>query len=158
MISCTSRCSLNFCRILATSSRTSNNLNLIQSSKFSSDSENKSGLNDPNNPITRTLRILKNDIKSLKYYFKFPLLGSNNKNNTSNKVINKNSFEDDDFDDYMSKYAKPTQFQTHCDVLVIGGGGVGSSIAYWLKKKAREGLNVVVVEKDPTVNYFVFDF
>lgn len=42
-------------------------------------------------------------------------------------------------------------FQTHCDVLIIGGGGVGSSIAYWLKEKARDGLNVVVVEKDDTV-------
>jgi len=45
----------------------------------------------------------------------------------------------------------PDDFQTHCDVLVIGGGGVGSSIAYWLKEKARDGLNVVVVEKDDTV-------
>lgn len=41
-------------------------------------------------------------------------------------------------------------FQSHCDVLIIGGGGIGSSIAHWLKKKAHDGLSVVVVEKDPT--------
>ncbi|XP_030370686.1 FAD-dependent oxidoreductase domain-containing protein 1 [Scaptodrosophila lebanonensis] len=35
-----------------------------------------------------------------------------------------------------------------CDVLIVGGGGMGASAAYWLKSKARERLNVVVVERD----------
>ncbi|XP_050733991.1 FAD-dependent oxidoreductase domain-containing protein 1-like isoform X2 [Eriocheir sinensis] len=39
---------------------------------------------------------------------------------------------------------------SHCDVLVVGGGAVGSSIAYHLKEHARDGLSVVVVEEDPT--------
>ncbi|XP_067113856.1 FAD-dependent oxidoreductase domain-containing protein 1 [Osmerus mordax] len=38
------------------------------------------------------------------------------------------------------------------DIVVVGGGVVGWSIAYWLKKKERlrDGVRVVVVEKDPT--------
>lgn len=38
------------------------------------------------------------------------------------------------------------------DIVIVGGGVVGWSIAYWLKQKelAREGVKVVVVEKDPT--------
>lgn len=43
-----------------------------------------------------------------------------------------------------------TDFDSYCDVLIIGGGAIGSSIAYWLKKKAQKGLHVVVVEKDQT--------
>lgn len=41
---------------------------------------------------------------------------------------------------------------SHCNVLVVGGGAVGSSIAYHLKEHARDGLSVVVVEEDPTVS------
>jgi len=39
-------------------------------------------------------------------------------------------------------------------VLIIGGGAIGSSIAYWLKQKVhREEFSVVVVEKDPSVRF-----
>ena len=39
------------------------------------------------------------------------------------------------------------------DIVIIGGGVIGWSIAYWLKKKerVRDGVKVIVVEKDPTV-------
>lgn len=39
------------------------------------------------------------------------------------------------------------------DIVIVGGGVVGWSIAYWLKKKerVRGALKVVVVEKDLTV-------
>lgn len=42
------------------------------------------------------------------------------------------------------------------DVVIVGGGVVGWSVAYWLKMKARvrDGLRVLVVEKDPTVSLF----
>ncbi|KAK8735257.1 hypothetical protein OTU49_005588, partial [Cherax quadricarinatus] len=37
-----------------------------------------------------------------------------------------------------------------CDVLVVGGGAIGSSIAYHLKERARGDLSVVVIERDTT--------
>uniref|UniRef100_H3BEE6 FAD-dependent oxidoreductase domain-containing protein 1 n=1 Tax=Latimeria chalumnae TaxID=7897 RepID=H3BEE6_LATCH len=38
------------------------------------------------------------------------------------------------------------------DIVIVGGGAVGWSTAYWLKKKerVRDGVRVLVVEKDPT--------
>ncbi|XP_003744531.1 FAD-dependent oxidoreductase domain-containing protein 1 [Galendromus occidentalis] len=36
------------------------------------------------------------------------------------------------------------------DVLIIGGGVIGSSIAYWMMKLVEKGLNIVILEKDPT--------
>lgn len=43
-------------------------------------------------------------------------------------------------------------FPNHCDILVIGGGAIGSSVAYFTKLLGRGTLRVVVVEKDPTVS------
>lgn len=42
------------------------------------------------------------------------------------------------------------------DIVIVGGGVVGWSIAYWLKRKesARDALRVVVVEKDPSVSFY----
>ncbi|XP_066583653.1 FAD-dependent oxidoreductase domain-containing protein 1-like [Prorops nasuta] len=39
-------------------------------------------------------------------------------------------------------------FPERCDVLIVGGGAMGSSVAYWLGKKAYKTLSVVVLEKD----------
>lgn len=40
-----------------------------------------------------------------------------------------------------------------CDVLIIGGGGMGASSAYWLKcKTQQEKLSVLVVERDACVS------
>ncbi|KAL7846440.1 hypothetical protein SRHO_G00214200 [Serrasalmus rhombeus] len=38
------------------------------------------------------------------------------------------------------------------DIVIVGGGVMGWSVAYWLKKKekVRDGVRVLVVEKDPT--------
>lgn len=43
------------------------------------------------------------------------------------------------------------------DIVIVGGGVVGWSIAYWLKQKerAQEAVKVIVVEKDPTVRYLL---
>jgi len=40
-----------------------------------------------------------------------------------------------------------------CDVLIIGGGGMGASSAYWLKSKTqKQKLSVLVVERDSCVS------
>lgn len=83
------------------------------------------------NPLSRTMKILGNDMRKVK---NFILPGKK---------------ASDEADNYLERYRRE-EFQSHCDVLIIGGGGVGSSIAYWLKKRARAGLNVVVAEKDAT--------
>lgn len=84
------------------------------------------------NPVSRTMKILGNDMKKIKKF-----------------ILPKGKTASEDVDNYLERYRRE-DFQSHCDVLIIGGGGVGSSIAYWLKKRARSGLNVVVVEKDST--------
>ena len=54
-----------------------------------------------------------------------------------------------------------------CDVAIVGGGAMGSSVAYFLKKRMPQ-LAVTVVERDPTYtecstglsvgSYVIFDF
>lgn len=90
-------------------------------------------------PFNRTVRILKDDAQKIAN-FVLP----------SKKEIVKPDSELD-IRDFVASENKKTEFQSHCDVLIIGGGGVGASIAYWLKKRAFSGLNVVVLEKDCTV-------
>lgn len=43
----------------------------------------------------------------------------------------------------------------HADIVIIGGGVIGWSVAYWLKRRlmSRDALRVVLVEKDPTVSH-----
>lgn len=48
---------------------------------------------------------------------------------------------------------KPFAYPEHADVVVIGGGFLGLSVAYWLKTRAGEGLSVVVLEKDIAVSF-----
>ncbi|XP_055634547.1 FAD-dependent oxidoreductase domain-containing protein 1 [Toxorhynchites rutilus septentrionalis] len=110
--------------------RYSNRLSSTDRTKGDEPTPSKVGANTQN-PISRTMKLLGNDMKNLKEF----LLPSQQ--------------EKDSTDSYLERYRRE-DFQNHCDVLVIGGGGVGSSIAYWLKKRARSGLNVVVVEKDST--------
>lgn len=97
---------------------------------------------DDEHPISRTIRILKDDIKRPAMKMK-RFYDQNLRNKQATSVA-----DSDTIDDFISD--PRDAFQSHCDILVIGGGAMGSSVAYWLKKKAREGLNVVVIEKDPT--------
>ena len=46
-----------------------------------------------------------------------------------------------------------TKISKDADVLIIGGGAMGSSAAYFLKSKCPD-MKVVVVERDPKVNVY----
>lgn len=104
--------------------------------------EEKKDFTQFEDPIKRTGRILKNDLLRAKYWVQ-DLFKDDNAPRRYTMPLEK-------FDAFIENREDVRQFQTHCDILVIGGGGMGASIAYWLKKRAREGLNVVVLEKDPT--------
>lgn len=104
------------------------------------------------NPFYRTGRILKNDILSIKDKFPFVLLKRENENIN----IHKHRLRDDgkiEVEDEMTKQGYI--FPHHVDVCVIGGGAIGSSIAYFLKEKVRSGLRVAVIEKDCTVSFLL---
>lgn len=49
-------------------------------------------------------------------------------------------------------YVNPDLPPERADIVIVGGGVMGWSVAYWLKQKerVRGGVKVVVVEKDPT--------
>lgn len=92
-------------------------------------------------PITRTHRILKQDIMKLKNYI--PIL--NNKSIRENATMFKHVLMGDG-----PGYPEDPIFPSHCDVVIVGGGAMGSSIAYHLKERARDGLRIVVLEQDST--------
>lgn len=108
----------------------------------------------PENPIHRTGRILADDIRSIKHYFPFSLLQKDKKNVNLRKHIlpdfNRMAELGPDND------RDPNIFPSHVDICIIGGGAIGSSIAYFLKEKARQGLNIAVLEKDKTVSMRIF--
>lgn len=76
------------------------------------------------NPLTRCKRFIRRDIDD---------------------IVNK-------INDPFSEYEDDKIFPKTVDVLIVGGGVIGSSIAYWLQNKCRDGLTIAVVEKDLSVN------
>ncbi|XP_059470813.1 FAD-dependent oxidoreductase domain-containing protein 1-like [Neocloeon triangulifer] len=86
------------------------------------------------NPIKRTGNILKNDLIRLK-----------------NEVIGifhpgSENQQTKDIDEPHKYYS----WQHNCDVLIVGGGVIGSSIAFFLLENFPGAMNVTVIEKDPT--------
>ncbi|XP_026323520.1 FAD-dependent oxidoreductase domain-containing protein 1-like isoform X2 [Hyposmocoma kahamanoa] len=51
--------------------------------------------------------------------------------------------------EFLGINKKEVVFPEHADIVIIGGGFIGTAVAYWLKVKAGEGLAVVVLENDP---------
>jgi hypothetical protein len=92
----------------------------------------------PENPFKRTIRILGNDMKTAKNKVQSFIEGVQGKRELSNKGV-KSPYRDG-------------VFPEHCDIVIIGGGAMGSSIAYWLKQRAPNAVTVTVIEKDPSVN------
>uniref|UniRef100_A0A0C9PW55 Foxred1 protein n=1 Tax=Fopius arisanus TaxID=64838 RepID=A0A0C9PW55_9HYME len=84
----------------------------------------------PEHPVSRTARVMGKQMREIKQnvlFWREP------------KNVNLDEWNIDS-----------TYYPSHVDVVIIGGGAMGSSIAYWLKKMSNGGLSVVVVEKDPT--------
>lgn len=92
-------------------------------------------------PITRTHRILKEDMMKLKKFIPY----WNDKSLKQNATMFKHVLMGDD-----GGYPEDPIFPSHCDVVIIGGGAIGSSIACQLKERARDGLRIVVLEQDKT--------
>ncbi|KAK7068529.1 FAD-dependent oxidoreductase domain-containing protein 1 [Halocaridina rubra] len=99
------------------------------------------------NPISRTFGVMRDDL--YEYYHRKKALynyvaGKYNDTHSEEKPQEVKTPEDTTHDNPYIKRKWPHT----CDVLVIGGGAVGSSIAYHLKERALGGLSVVVVEQD----------
>lgn len=85
----------------------------------------------PEDPVGRTVRVMSQQMRDIKQkimFWKEP-----------------GSFQDEWVID-------STIYPRQADIVIIGGAAMGSSIAYWIKKIAGEGLSVVVIEKDPSYN------
>lgn len=75
------------------------------------------------NPTARTTRILKNDFKRVGNWVK-DKVDYFKKLNPQQKRY---PVPIEAIDHFIQNREKTTMFQSHCDVLVIGGGGIGSS-------------------------------
>uniref|UniRef100_A0A0P4WD52 FAD dependent oxidoreductase domain-containing protein n=1 Tax=Scylla olivacea TaxID=85551 RepID=A0A0P4WD52_SCYOL len=105
------------------------------------------------NPYERAFGILKDDVASFykkrKKFFEDIITRAQSNAEAKAKPAPKNIYGFEPSGADVGENVWPS----FCDVLVVGGGAMGSSVAYHLKEKARGGLNVVVVEEDPGVSY-----
>lgn len=88
---------------------------------------------EPEPPITRTLRVMGKQVREMKQ-----------------KAMFWREPKNVDVDEWG---IDSTDFPSHVDIAIIGGGAMGSSVAYWLKKMSGEAFSIVVIEKDSKVSY-----
>lgn len=114
------------------------------------------------NPVERAFRVLSDDVKDF-YRRKRDTLqqitsAAREDADTKAGISRRTGTAKENVYDFepSTSGAAEAVWPAHCDVLVVGGGAVGSSIAYHLKQHARDGLSVVVVEEDPTVSQILY--
>ena len=54
-------------------------------------------------------------------------------------------------DDFRRDQEDRLKCPRESDIVIIGGGVMGSAIAYWLKQRNPKGFTCTVIEKDPMV-------
>ena len=47
--------------------------------------------------------------------------------------------------------------EAHYDIIVVGGGAIGCSVAFWMMQRITEGFKILVVERDPQVCAYFCD-
>ena len=47
-------------------------------------------------------------------------------------------------------------YTAYYDIVIMGGGVMGCSIAYWLANRVHNGFKILVIERDPTVSFNSF--
>jgi len=90
----------------------------------------------PEHPFKRTFRVLGNDMKTAKNKVQSFIAKVQGIREAANQAA-KSPYRDGIFPE-------------HNDIVIIGGGAIGSSIAYWLKQRAPNALTITVIEKDPS--------
>ena len=47
--------------------------------------------------------------------------------------------------------------EAHYDIVVVGGGAIGCSVAFWMMQRINEGFKILVIERDPQVCEIIFN-